>query len=122
MGIKAVGNRDVHPDLRQKQWYQEEHEIKKWTDLKEQERYCCGQSLSGCRSTESRAVGYISVLHHPEDVIKHTPTLTLIIVLSDSAMYIHVRLWKKKIAKMLQMPLRRIGMNEKCLKPFKCKV
>lgn len=31
---------------------------------------------------------------------KHTPSLMLIIALSDSAMYIHVRLWKK-IAKML---------------------
>lgn len=99
MGIKAAGNWYMHPDLREEQWYQEEREIKKWTGLGEQQRCCHGQVLRGCRATESWAVGYISVLHHLEDVNKHTPSLMLIITLSDSAMYIHVRLRGKKKTK-----------------------
>lgn len=43
-------------------------------------------------AAESWAEGYLFVWHHLEDVNKHTP-LMLIITLSDSAVYVHVRLW-----------------------------
>lgn len=95
VGIKAVGKWDVHPDLRETQWCKEEHEIKKWIELREQKRCCHGQSLSGCRITESWAEGCIFVWHHLEDMNKHTPLMP-IIALSDSAMYLYLRLWGKK--------------------------
>jgi len=50
VGIKATGNWDVHPDLEEEPWYQEEHKIKKWTELGELEMCCLGQ-LGSLRAT-----------------------------------------------------------------------
>lgn len=44
VGINAAGKWDMHPGLRETQWCKEEHEIKTWIELREQERCCHEQS------------------------------------------------------------------------------